>query len=795
MLLSLNWLKDFVPFEGDIEELAHRLTMVGLEVEEIVEPFSYLKTVVVGKVVECQPHPNSDHLSVCRVDVGKEILPIVCGAPNVSQGQFVPVALIGTCMPSGFTIKKAKLRGEVSCGMICSQKELELGDDQSGIWVLDQEFSSLTPGQDLISALGLDRYVLDIGITPNRADCLSVLGLAREIATLFSLPLSMPKVEITEDDQSLDYEIDIPAKEHCYLYQARLIEDCQIKVSPSWMRFRLLASGIKPINNVVDVTNYVLLELGQPLHAFDRDFLEGNKIRVALAGQKQSFTTLDGNNRKLLATDLLIWDAKKPVALAGIMGGANSEIRENSSRVLLECAVFNPITIRKTARRLGISSEASYRFERGIDQLLSPFALQRATALIQTLAKGKVLKGLAACEPKPYAPRYVSFRAPKVSQLLGVSISEKFCHEALTKLGCKIESKATGWEVLVPSFRHDLEREIDLVEEVGRIYGLDKIEAKLPKISKTLDQTGDPKVAFLRKVKHWSKSVGLKEAINYSFVGSKVLNLLGLPEDNRVYVLNPLSEEQNVLRTDLLAGLLHSVQVNANKERFKLFEIAKTFFKDQNSETLCRENNRLGIVLAGKRYPSKWPFEETEMDYTDLKGILDHFLTIFVGKEVEFVKKQEHPFLKPAVEIVSQKENYGFLGLVKDEIALQYDVKNMDLWYASVDLDKVFETFQQYTLKFQELPKFPATKRDITLVCPLHLCVGDVFKVIKKVKCKILEDTCLTDIYFPKDKKVKHVTLRLTYRAKDKTLKDKEVDKMHKQIADILVKELKVTFP
>ncbi|WP_456324276.1 phenylalanine--tRNA ligase subunit beta [Desulfonauticus submarinus] len=799
MLLSLNWLKSFVPFDGDIEELAHRLTMVGLEVEEINSPFEYLKSVVVGKVVECAPHPNSDHLSLCKVDIGSEVLPIVCGAPNVGESQLVPVALIGTKMPSGFKIKKAKLRGELSCGMICSQKELELGEDSSGIWVLSEEFSNLTVGENLISALGLDEYVFDIGITPNRADCLSVLGIAREVAALYSLPLSLPSANVQEVDTPLNYEIEIQSPEHCFLYQARLITDCKIKPSPAWMRFRLIASGINPINNVVDITNYVLMELGQPLHAFDRRLLSGNKIRVALAKDKEKFVTLDAKERELLATDLLILDSEKPVALAGIMGGENSEIKQDSSEVLLECAVFNPVTIRKTARRLSLTSEASYRFERGIDQLLSPFALERSAYLIQTLANGKVLKGIAKKEPRPFVRAVIKFRPNKSSDILGVEIAEDFSFTTLQKLGCKIRKEESSWEVEAPSFRHDLQREIDLVEEVGRIYGLDKIEARLPKVSRTLKDEQDPKVLFLRKVKHWAKGIGLQESINYSFVGEKDLDLLGLEDkEKRVYVLNPLSEEQNVLRTTLLAGLLYAVKTNftQNNKRIKLFEIAKTFTKDDNVETLCQENNRFGFVLSGSRYPENWPFPKGEFfDYSDIKGLIEGFALSFGLPEMEFITRKEHPFLKPAVEIIVGDDILGFMGLIKEDIAKQYDVKDGNLWYADLDLDKIFGYYLKWTLRFKELPKFPASKRDITVVCPLDLQIGSILEVIKGVQCKILEDVSVKDIYFPKDKAVKNVTLTLTYRAKDKTLKVKEVDKVNSNIANTIVKKLNVSFP
>ncbi len=799
MLLSLNWLKDFVPFAGDVEDLAHRLTMVGLEVEEIASPFAYLETVVVGKVVECKPHPKSDHLSLCKVDVGTEVLPIVCGAPNVAQDQLVPVALIGTTLPSGLTIKKAKLRGELSVGMICSAQELELGEDSSGIWVLNQEFSNLKVGDNLIDALGLDRYVLDIGITPNRADCLSVLGLAREVAVLYSLPLQLPCVDVKESTEEIDYEIEIKAPEDCYLYQARLLTDCTLKESPAWLRFRLLASGIRPINNIVDVTNYVMLELGQPLHSFDRKLLAGKKIQVDLAREGQDFTTLDGKKRKLLRSDLLIWDAEKPVALAGVMGGENSEINENSTEVLLECAVFNPVTIRKTARRLGLSSESSYRFERGIDQLLSPFALERATHLLQQLTQARVLRGVARKETKPYKERIITFRPGKVSELLGIEISEEFCSKTLESLGCGLQPGAEKWLVTPPSYRQDLEREVDLIEEVGRIYGLDRIPATLPKVSKSLKVEKEDWFQFLSKIKHWAKGVGLNEAINYSFVAEETLDLLQKEDkEQRVYILNPLSEEQNVLRTNLLAGILNTVRVNFGRENrdLRLFEVAKAFFLDKEQETLCREEHRLALLLTGSREGNFWPYSaDKKVDYLDLKGLVEHLAQVFGCQDLEFRLVENKDFyLKPWVKVFQQGEEIGFLGLVEEEIADRFEA-NQELWYADLNLEKIFACYQQKRYSFQELPKFPGTTRDITLVCPLSLKLVEVLEVISELKVALLEEVRVIDIFYPQGKAEKNVTLRLFYRSKDKSLKDQEVNKIHDKIGKTLLDKLDVRFP
>ncbi|WP_449242044.1 phenylalanine--tRNA ligase subunit beta, partial [Desulfovibrio sp.] len=410
MLISLSWLREFVPYEGGVQDLGDRLTMLGLELEGVHDPFEGIAQVVVGHVAECARHPESDHLSVCSVDIGAgELLSIVCGAPNVAAGQKVPVAPVGSTLPGGLQIKKAKLRGVPSMGMICSERELGLSEAHEGILVLSD---TCRVGQPLTEALNLERTVLDISITPNRADCLSVLGIARETALAFGLPLTMPPCGVEEGGAEAAglLRVEIADGEFCPLYQARLLSGVRMGKAPDWMRYRLTAIGLRPISNVVDVTNYVMMELGQPLHAFDRNLLAGGVIRVAPASDGTRFTTLDGQERKLLASDLLIWDGEKPVALAGVMGGLNSEIGDATTEVALECAVFRPGAIRRTARRLALPSEASYRFERGVDQIGARLAVDRAARLMAEVSGATVLRGVVAAEPKPWTTRVHGFR-------------------------------------------------------------------------------------------------------------------------------------------------------------------------------------------------------------------------------------------------------------------------------------------------------------------------------------------------------------------------------------------------
>jgi phenylalanyl-tRNA synthetase beta chain len=797
MLLSLSWLKEFTPYHGPVEDLAHRLTMVGLEVEEIKRPFQHLSGVVVGLVLERESHPNADRLSVCKVDIGSgEALTIVCGAPNVQSGQKVAVAPVGTRLPGGLTIKKAKIRGQASQGMICSETELELGTDSSGIMVLDD---SLIVGSDLIQALELDDYVLDIGVTPNRPDCLSVLGLARETAAIFDLPLSMPTLNLMEDGslncpEQVKIVIDDPSG--CPLYQARIISGCRIAPSPARIRYRLMAVGIRPINNIVDITNYILMELGQPLHSFDMDLLKGNLIRVARAGNRMELKTLDDQVRKLDENDLLIWDEQDPIALAGVMGGSDTEIHSGSVNVLLECAVFDPLSIRKTARRLGLSSESSFRFERGVDQAGSPFALDRAAALMADLSGGRAAAGVSLSQPRPYASRTIFFRPSKANSLLALDVDEEYCRKNLDLLGCTVKTTQGGLEVVPPSFRPDLEREVDLIEEIGRIYGLDKIPEHLPRVKKSLGQKPlDLRFAFESGVKQWARGLGLNEAVNYSFVGTADLDLLCVDQKNRVKVFNPLSEEQDVMRTDLLPGMLQTLRHNLGhgNTRLKMFEAAGSFFADPQSETGVRETPRLGIMLYGSRYKRQWPHPQEEFDYSDIKGLVEHLVKMFTGKKPDFTSLTEHSYLSPAVLCRAAGADMGILGRVKPDVSRVYKARK-DVWFADINLDRLQDLQTLREISFEPLPRFPVVKRDITIAAPMNLRYQEVVDVVYGSGISILEDLTLVDVYLPGGAAEKNMTFRLTYRHPDRTLKDKDVDTVHQKLAESILNRLPVRF-
>ncbi|MDR1777706.1 MAG: phenylalanine--tRNA ligase subunit beta [Desulfovibrio sp.] len=802
MLLSLSWLREFTPYEGSAQALGDRLTMLGLELEDIRNPYAAINGIVVGEVVECRAHPESNHLHLCRVNAGQgELLDIVCGAPNVAAGQKVPVALVGTRLPDGTAIKKARLRGVLSCGMICSERELGLADDHSGIMVLPD---AAHPGQRLVDALELDTEVLDISVTPNRADCLSVLGLARETAGAFGLPLIIreaPAFERTGPDLAVPLEIE--DADLCRLYAGRVISGIRVAPSPMRVRQRLNAVGVRAISNIVDVTNYILFECGQPLHSFDMDKLDGGRIVVKTARDGEKFTTLDGQERVLTAGDLCICDAGRIVGLAGVMGGLNTEISAESRNVFLESAVFKPECIRKTSRRLGLSSEASYRFERGIDQERTVWALERACAMMAEFSGGMVCKSLSRLEPKPFVPVEISFRPEKAGELLGLKPDGKFCLATLTGLGCRVEERQGGpWRVSQPSWRPDITREADLVEEVGRMYGLDAIVPVLPPIRGKLEDAGRPEseFAFWTRVKRWGVGLGLNEAVNYSFVGHKDLDHLGLAREGRISILNPLSAEQDVLRTTLAPGLLQALRNNLAQGAagVRLFELAHVFEEPQGESPTrdglpveAKETGKIGILLYGSRYDDAWPHEEADVTYSDIKGMVEHLFHFLRLPLPDFELAGEHSSFAPCVNLVLNSQNLGLIGRVRSEQAENFHARK-EVWLAECDLDAMRVLHDAARIVFSPLPVYPPVRRDITILAGDGLRIGQVLDCLRAFRSPFLSDAVLVDIFEPSPGD-RRLTFRLTFRHAHRTLKDAEVDKEREKIAQCLVKTFGVS--
>lgn len=794
MLLSLSWLREFVPYEGSAEALADRLTMLGLELEEIVHPFANIDSIVVGKVAECVPHPNSDHMHICKVDAGQgELLNIVCGAPNVAAGQTVAVALLGTTMPDGTVIKKAKLRGEPSFGMICSERELGLSDDHEGILVLPDEYKA---GAKLVDVLNLEKDVLDIDITPNRGDCLSVIGLAREVALAYDLPMSIPDVPLVLSHVDAPHPaIEIPNPDLCYGYFGRVITGIHVAKSPAAMRYRLKACGIRPISNVVDVTNYILMECGQPLHSFDLARIRGGRVIVAPAVEGEHFTTLDGKERVLKADDLTIRDNDGVVALAGVMGGLDSEITETSTGVFLESAVFRPATIRRTSRRLGLSSEASFRFERGIDQGRSRWSLDRASAMIQKLAGGEVSDRLCENEPRPFVPVQIEFRPERCAALLGVDPGSDFDRRVLTGLGCEVKGEGCTWTIPQPSWRPDLTREADLIEEVARYYGMDRIEPVLPPINRSLEDVLRPEsqYAFWDRIKRWGAGIGLNEAIDYSFVGQKDLDAFGLSKEDRIAMMNPLSEDLSVMRPTIAPGLMVALKNNMSQgcASVRLFELANVFHYDASSPTTAREVGMMGIMLTGCRCESGWPHEEGELDYLDLKGVVEEFMRFLHLDGFAVRQLEQHPYFVPAVEVSAAGRVLGVMGRIRPDLADTYNAR-CPVWMAEFDMDEVRAACDASGIHFRPLDVFPPVRRDITVSAPAAMKEAEIVEAIAAMKRPLLKEVALQDVFVPKIGDTRNLTFRLTFRHDGRTLRDAEVDKERDKIAAGLVKNLGV---
>ena len=800
MLISLSWLREFVPYTGTAIELGDRLTMQGLELERIYNPFEAIEDIVVGHVLSCEKHPEADKLSVCTVSVNasEEPLNIVCGAPNIAKGQKVPIARVGVTMPDGMQIKKAKLRGVPSEGMVCSGRELLLSEEHDGILVLAEDAEI---GKKLIDVLGLEREVLEIDITPNKADCLSILGIARETALGFNLAVKLPALNIQEENEKTTTCIEINTVDEniCPLYSGRVIKDITVKASPDWLRYRLLAVGQRPINNIVDITNYLLLELGHPLHAFDKNKLAKNQINVAALSKDESFTTLDGIERKLLADDIVIRDGEKIIALAGVMGGQNSEITTESKDVFLECALFQSGKIRKTARRLALSSESSYRFERGVDQGNASYVLDRAAELLAQVSGGKILQEQVRKEPKPYIEKKVQFRIKKCESLLGISLTAEFCKKTLELLGCIVTEKdANTWEVLCPSHRLDLEREVDLFEEIARVYGMDKIAAKLPEITRTFEakQAHDSRYGFIRKIKTWASGLGLHEVINYSFVGNADLDLLSEAKEGRVQIANPLSEDQGVMRTVLGAGLLKSLKENLSHENnsVRIFECARVFHEDETSDTQTKEEDHLGVLLHGSLVKRTYPAVTETADYAEIKGLVEHlFETFLLEVEVRYELSYDSKWLSPCVDVMIADKKIAYIGMVEASVADAHYAKK-EVWIADINLDMLSTLCKLQKIQFKTLPVYPASSRDVTFECPFDLSQESIALFCKDANVALLEEVAIISEYIPEGGTARKLTYRMKYRHAERTLKDKEVDKAHQLLLSKMQEQFNLTF-
>ncbi len=778
MRVTINWLKEFVDIDKDPFEIAEKLTLAGLEVSSVEKHNEFLKDVVVAQIVDIQPIEGSDKLSLCKVFDGTQTLDIVCGAKNMEKGNKVALAKIGAELPNNFKIKKAKIRGVTSYGMLCSEQELGLEQKSSGIMILPD---NLNIGNSIGDELNLYDTIIEFEITPNRGDCLSVLGIAREISAIYDKRINITEIQLNEIDDDINnyISVEILAPELCPRYTARLVKDVKIEKSPLWLRNRLVAVGLRPINNIVDITNYLMIELGQPMHAFDYNFIKGKKIIVKTAKYKERFITLDGKEHELNENVVMICDSERSVAIGGIMGGLNSEVTDKTKDVLLEVAYFNPKNIRISSKRLNITTDASYRFERGVDIENIEYASRKAVYLMQEFAGGKIVKGIFDCYPLKFQPKIVNLRKERLNKISGCEIDFNIAKKILNNLGFK--EKEDGYKI--PSWRHDVSIEEDLIEEVLRIYGYDKVPEKLPHTIISLD-TGYSFRKFCEDVKEFFVYAGLNEAINYSFTSSELLKLI-TPEIEPIKLLNPLTEELEVLRTNILTGLLKNVSDNLKFKNLnlKFFEIGKIFLPENNERT------EISGVFCGFISEPVWNIPQRKVDFFDVKGILEAFFKKFRIENVFFEYPENLNFIvknKSAV-IKIKNEIVGWLGEIHPDILEKFEIENVEVIAFNLNLEKIYN-FIKIIPEFSEISKFPYIERDLALLVDEDINSEVILKEIKNVEAKLIQKIFIFDVYkgknIPEGKK--SIAIKIIFQDKSKTLKDERVNKIIDKILKVL---------
>jgi phenylalanyl-tRNA synthetase beta chain len=799
MKVTLNWLKDYVDIPLTVEELAHRLTMAGLEVDALERLGEGLDSVIVARLAEVRPHPDADRLTLCTVETGSVTLQVVCGATNHRAGDLVAFAQAGTALPNGLKIKKSKIRGQDSNGMLCSLSELGLAASAEGILILP---AGLPLGEPVFAALGLKDVRFELGLTPNRPDCLSVVGVAREVAGMTGQLLRLPLQPLAETGAAAagKTSVTILDADLCPRYAARLIEGVRVGPSPDWLVRRLEAVGMRSINNVVDVTNFVMLELGHPLHAFDFHCLRDRRIVVRRAQDGDRFTTLDGQARTLLANDLVICDGEGPVALAGIMGGENSEIRPETVDILLESAYFQPSAIRRTSKRLGLHTESSHRFERGADVEMVPLALDRATALIVELAGGSVAKGMIDAYPQPLPRRQVAISAARASNLLGIAIDAAEIRRVLGGIGLNGAPSAAGDTetvlIEVPHFRPDIEREIDLVEEVARLIGYERIPVTMP-TSTMCSQPLPRHLQLERLLRDTMVSLGFCEVINYSFVAATAVDRLGLAADDprrqNVQILNPLTEEQAVMRTTLVPSLLETAARNIayRNNDLALFEL-RPVFHPVAGEELPRERLRLTALLSGRREPEGWAQQAVDCDFFDIKGAVEEVLARLCVAAARWPAEHGEHFFHPGKSCAIEAGGVclGTLGEVHPETLRNFDIPQ-PVYLLDLDAEALFAAAGSHP-GFRPLSRYPDIERDSAFLVDEAVSAQQVFDALRQVRLNDLESIVLFDVYrgasLPAGKK--SLAIRARYRALDRTLTDDLVQNLHGKLVQALQRSL-----
>lgn len=805
MKVSLKWLSDYVDVPSDIKEFCDRLDLTGTGVEGVEKLGSAYDGVVVGHVLTCEPHPDSDHMHVVTVDVGAgEPVQIVCGAPNIAAGIKVPVATIGAVLPGDFKIKKSKLRGVTSCGMCCSKRELGMGTDHEGIWILPEDAAC---GQPIADYLKLTDTVLDLEITPNRPDCLSMVGMAREVGAMYQVPASDPlqdmagKLEVSAAEAA-SVSVSIEDEVRCPRYTARVIRDCKVGPSPDWMVERLAAIGQRSINNIVDVTNYILFLFGQPLHAFDFDKLVGDdgaaKVIVRAAQEGERLVTLDGEDRALTPDMTVIATPERgAVALAGVMGGLDTEVTDETTNILLEAATFEAGRTSRTSRNLGLISESSMRYERGVDDHDIEVRSAAAAALIAEVSGGTVVLMNEGDEivdtwPVRSEPVKLRFRVPRFCAMMGSDIPTDFVVGTLERLGCKVEGSidAEVLEVVAPTFRPDLEREIDLYEEVLRLWGMDRIGSTLPGGRGRVGvRTEEQRIASL--VNDTLRACGMNETMTYSFAEPSDIERLRMKADDlgdAVELLNPLNADQSVMRQSIVPGLLRSVAYNQSRgvKNVQLYEIGTVFFAAEGRKK-PKERQKVAGVMAGAMHEAGWNRSEVAFDFFDGKGVLESIARELALPKVRFraLSAEEAPHLQPgrAAEMMAAGAVIGWVGEIHPLAAGAFEA-NAPIVAFELDMAALVKAARP-ARDYVDVPTFPAVAMDQAFVVSEDVTHERMCQVMTSAGGKLLESVSLFDVYRDEERVgagKKSMAYALTYRAADRTLTSEEVERAHERL-------------
>jgi phenylalanyl-tRNA synthetase beta chain len=797
MKATIQWLSDFVDIDLEVHKLADLMTMSGFEVEAVQRLGEGLEKILVGEIVDVGPHPTTAGLTICHVTAGGSPVTIVTSAPNVRAGLKVPLALPGVRLPGGIEVGKRAFGGVESVGVLLAEDEMALTADHSGIMELP---GSAATGRPITEALDLADWLLDIGVTPNRADCLSIIGLAREISALTNVPFKKKKISIVEEGPDITTlaSVDVIDKDLCPRYTARIYQGITIGKSPFWMRLRLKRLDLRDINNVVDITNYVMLEYGQPLHAFDYNLLEGHRIVVKRAARGETFYTLDAVERKLDEEMLMIWDGQRPVAIGGVMGGANTEIQDDTTDVLMEAAFFHPPSIRRTAKKLGLPSEAAFRMERGVDPVGLLDSANRAAGLMRDLAGGTVARGMIDILGPIPLPKPVTVRTSRTKKIMGFDVTTKESKEFLKRLQLDIKGETDdSVTALPPPFRMDLEREIDLIEEVARLKGFDRIPETLPNIGMDYAERS-PIRTLTERVSEVMLSEGFNEVITYSFIGGDWLNKLGLPEGDprrtAILLANPMNEDMAVMRTTLIPSILKTCVTNINYLNYdvRIFETARVF--TPNKKGLPTEDEHLCALISGKRYPKQWGMPASDVDFFDIKGIWETVVDKLGFLEIEYTENTGHPYLDAghSCAVTSGKTPVGCVGKVDRTVMKSFDL-GRDAYVLEVNLSALVDrTAREFS--FRSLSRFPSVLRDISMVVGGDLTSQKIVEAICGAGDTLIKEVTIFDVYQGKQIQEDRKSLALTvrYQSDDKTLTDDEVNAVHGRVLDVLKKKLDV---